>query len=168
MWPGVSAYESRGRLTTLARSRSAEMCTIMTVSVQWQGAPPSRYVRRSSSVMLSRPSVPTIRTFMPPPALGRFFMSLNASTREMSSSRPVSTACPIPADPSTTTDSAVTARMAQRGFLRRTGGFGGRRDGRGARCGRGAPRPAEAGTRDERGGVDKGTPPRGRAPGRGA
>ena len=37
---GVMAYESRGRLTTLARSRSSEMCTIIIVSVQWQGAPP--------------------------------------------------------------------------------------------------------------------------------
>ncbi len=31
---GISAYESRGRLTTLARLRSAERCTSMTVSVQ--------------------------------------------------------------------------------------------------------------------------------------
>ncbi|GHA86887.1 hypothetical protein GCM10010330_46540 [Streptomyces tendae] len=76
----------------------------------------------------------------------------------------MSTACPIPAEPSTTTESAVTARTAQRGFLRRTGGLGGRRDGRGPpRCGGGPPRPVEAGTRDERGGVGKGTPPRGRA-----
>ncbi|MGC0347715.1 hypothetical protein RKD34_003295 [Streptomyces sp. SAI-218] len=89
---GVVAYESRGRLTTLARSRSSEMCTIMIVSVQWQGAPPSRYFCRSSSVILSRPSVPTSSTFMPCPARGRFFMSLNGSTRLMSASRLVITA----------------------------------------------------------------------------
>ena len=64
---GVSAYESRGRLTTLARSRSSEMCTIMIVSVQWQGAPPRRYWRRSAGVILSRPSVPTSRMFVPWP-----------------------------------------------------------------------------------------------------
>ncbi|CAM5453824.1 hypothetical protein STENM223S_07493 [Streptomyces tendae] len=80
---------------------------------------------------------------MPSPARGRFFMSLNASTREMSESRPVSTACPIPAEASTTTDSAVTARlcMAQRGFFRRTGGLGGRRDGPGAAALRRRPAP---------------------------
>ncbi len=66
---------------------------------------------------------------MPSPARGRFFMSLKASTREMSESRLESTACPIPAEASTTTDRAVTARMAQRGFFRRTGGLGGRREG---------------------------------------
>jgi hypothetical protein len=36
----------------------------------------------------------------------------------------VTTACPIPADASTTTDSVVAARMAQRGFFGRTGGRG--------------------------------------------
>ncbi|GAA4008553.1 hypothetical protein GCM10022384_62910 [Streptomyces marokkonensis] len=101
---------------------------------------------------------------MPSPARGRFFMSLNASTREMSASRPESTACPIPAEASTTTDSAVTARTAQRGLFRRTGGLGGRRDGR-APPGRGGgpPRGDAAGTRGERGGVGKVAPPRGRA-----
>ncbi|GAA5211659.1 hypothetical protein GCM10023323_44200 [Streptomyces thinghirensis] len=101
---------------------------------------------------------------MPSPARGRFFMSLKASTREMSESRLESTACPIPAEASTTTDRAVTARMAQRGFFRRTGGLGGRREGRGPpRCGGGPPRGDAAGTRGERGGVGKVTPPRGRA-----
>ncbi|GGU17728.1 hypothetical protein GCM10010259_04980 [Streptomyces daghestanicus] len=75
-------------------------------------------------------------------------MSLKASTRSRSESRPVSTECPIPAAASTATDSADDIRTAQRGPRLR----GDRRDGRG-------------GTRraGERGGVDKGTPPRGRA-----
>ncbi|RDD89969.1 hypothetical protein DVZ84_08070 [Streptomyces parvulus] len=72
----------------------------------------------------------------------------------------------MPAEASTTTESAVTARMAQRGFFRRTGGRGGRPEGRGPpRCGGGPPRGDEAGTRGERGGVGKVTPPRGRGPG---
>ncbi|GGQ98085.1 hypothetical protein GCM10010216_70790 [Streptomyces flaveolus] len=81
----------------------------------------------------------------------------------MSASRPESTACPIPAEASTTTDSAVTARTAQRGLLRRTAGTGGRREGRGrVRCGGGPPCGGDAGTLGERGGVGKVTPPRGR------
>ncbi|GHF05382.1 hypothetical protein GCM10018772_33300 [Streptomyces fumanus] len=85
----------------------------------------------------------------------------------MSASRPESTAWPIPAEASTTTDSAVTARRVQRG--RRRGGPGAGRGRR--RCGGGPPRAGAAGTRreGERGGVGKGTPPRGlaRAYGRG-
>ncbi|CAM5692100.1 putative protein OS=Streptomyces fumanus OX=67302 GN=GCM10018772_33300 PE=4 SV=1 [Streptomyces fumanus] len=85
----------------------------------------------------------------------------------MPASRPESTAWPIPAEASTTTDSAVTARRVQRG--RRRGGPGAGRGRR--RCG-GRPAPGGGG-RDpeggERGGVGKGTPPRGlaRAYGRG-
>ncbi|GGQ24990.1 hypothetical protein GCM10010279_36220 [Streptomyces mutabilis] len=84
----------------------------------------------------------------------------------MSESRPESTACPIPAEASTTTDRAVTARMAQRGRFRRTGGRGGRL--KAPRCGGGTPRDVAVGTRGERGGVGKVTPPRGtgRAAGR--
>ncbi|GLP66533.1 hypothetical protein TUSST3_31530 [Streptomyces sp. TUS-ST3] len=47
----------------------------------------------------------------------------------MSASRLVITAWPIPAEASTTTDSVVAARMAQRGRFRRTGGRAGRRCG---------------------------------------
>ncbi|GAB2872713.1 hypothetical protein GCM10027074_45460 [Streptomyces deserti] len=70
----------------------------------------------------------------------------------MSASRLDITVCPIPADAITTTDSVVTARMAQRGFPRGTGGRAGRRDGCGRRCGAGW-------GRGDRGGVGKGTPP---------
>ncbi|GHB61063.1 hypothetical protein GCM10010377_60010 [Streptomyces viridiviolaceus] len=63
----------------------------------------------------------------------------------------------MPAEASTTTDRAVTARMAQRGFLRRTGGRGDRPDGRGRpRCGGGPPAAVGTGTRGERGGMGKG------------
>ncbi|BCM67322.1 hypothetical protein EASAB2608_02656 [Streptomyces sp. EAS-AB2608] len=61
----------------------------------------------------------------------------------MPASRLVTTACPIPAEASTTTDSVVTARMAQRGRrggrterTGRSGGRGTRRGGCGRRCGR--------------------------------
>ncbi|GGM05288.1 hypothetical protein GCM10010129_56100 [Streptomyces fumigatiscleroticus] len=77
----------------------------------------------------------------------------------MSDSRLLITACPIPAEASTTTDSVVTARTAQRGFFRRTGGRGTAPDGRGRRrCGGGPPRPLGAGGlgERERGGVGKG------------
>ncbi|GJF23286.1 hypothetical protein SHO565_38500 [Streptomyces sp. HO565] len=81
----------------------------------------------------------------------------------MSASRPESTACPIPAEASTTTDSPVTARMAQRGFFRRTAGPGERPAGRGrVRWGGGPPCGGDAGTLGERGGVGMVTPPRGR------
>ncbi|GAA3189839.1 hypothetical protein GCM10010451_44310 [Streptomyces virens] len=72
----------------------------------------------------------------------------------MSSSRLLSTACPIPAEASTTTDSVVTVRMTQRGLRRAGAGAGaggrasradGRREGRGAVRGR-----------EDRGGVGKG------------
>ncbi|GGQ84071.1 hypothetical protein GCM10010250_64190 [Streptomyces althioticus] len=68
----------------------------------------------------------------------------------MSSSSPLSTACPIPAEASTTTDSVVTVRMTHRG--RRRGGAGGRVAGRDGRAGR---RSGFRG-RGERGGVGKG------------
>src|SRR5690606_14719105 len=78
-------------------------------------------------------------------------MSRNGSTRSISESRPVSTACPVPAEASTTTDRVVTARIAQRA-LRRAGGRGPPRAGRGG--GRGVVR-----GRGDRGGVGKGAPP---------
>ncbi len=95
---------------------------------------------------------------MPWPAWGRFFMSLKASTRTMSASRLLITACPMPAEARTTTDSVVTARRAQRGFRRGTGGAGlrGARPGEG--CGR---RRGAAVVRGDRGGVGKGIPPDG-------
>ncbi|GAA0638571.1 hypothetical protein GCM10009535_13930 [Streptomyces thermocarboxydovorans] len=55
---------------------------------------------------------------------------------------------PMPAEASTTTESVVTARIAQRG-LRRAGGRAARCGGCGRRCGAGR-------GRGERGGVDKG------------
>lgn len=64
----------------------------MTVSVQWQGAPPSRYFLFSSAVIRSRASVPTSSRFVPVPAGGRFFMSLNGSIRSIPVSRPVTIA----------------------------------------------------------------------------
>ncbi|GAA2246387.1 hypothetical protein GCM10010415_00050 [Streptomyces atrovirens] len=75
----------------------------------------------------------------------------------MSSSRPLITACPIPAEASTTTDSVETVRMTQRGFPRgfpRGGaadaaGRGPSRAGRGGRCGAGR-------GLGDRGGVGKG------------
>ncbi|GHE69827.1 hypothetical protein GCM10014715_24550 [Streptomyces spiralis] len=42
----------------------------------------------------------------------------------MPTSRLETTACPIPAEASTTTDSVVAARMAQRGLRRGTGAYG--------------------------------------------
>lgn len=83
---------SRGNETMVARSLSADRCTSMIVSVQWQGAPPSRYFRFSSRSTLSRPSVPTSSRFMLLFTRGRFFMSLNGSTRSIPVSRLVTTA----------------------------------------------------------------------------
>ncbi len=114
----------------------------MIVSVQWQGAPPSRYFFFSSAVILSRPSVPTSSRFMPVPPAGRFFMSLNGSIRSIPDSRSVTTAWPMPPAPSTRTESVVATRMPQRGlsscfFLGRPrlGGAARGRGGRGERCG---------------------------------
>ncbi|MDF9804214.1 hypothetical protein M2436_002761 [Streptomyces sp. HB372] len=64
----------------------------MIVSVQWQGAPPSRYFFFSALVIVSRPSVPTSSRFVPWPPWGRFFMSLNGSTRPIPPSRLLTTA----------------------------------------------------------------------------
>ncbi|GAA1010000.1 hypothetical protein GCM10009564_26830 [Streptomyces thermogriseus] len=64
----------------------------------------------------------------------------------MSASTLETTACPIPAEASTTTDRVAAARMAQRGLRRGTGAYGtraglagppGPTGCRGARCGRG-------------------------------
>ncbi|GHE11627.1 hypothetical protein GCM10010339_72130 [Streptomyces alanosinicus] len=61
----------------------------------------------------------------------------------MPASRLLITACPIPAEASTSTDSVVIARIAQRGrrggrtdLTGRSGGRGTRRGGCGRRCGR--------------------------------
>ncbi|GGY71517.1 hypothetical protein GCM10010300_13310 [Streptomyces olivaceoviridis] len=81
----------------------------------------------------------------------------------MPASRLATTACPIPAEASTTTDSVVTARMAQRGRrggrtgrTRRSGGRGTRRGDRGRRCGLGAPPTLLAVGEGDRGGLGKG------------
>ncbi|GGV38179.1 hypothetical protein GCM10010245_60540 [Streptomyces spectabilis] len=75
-------------------------------------------------------------------------MSLKASTRLMPVSRLETTECPIPAAPSTVTDSAVAIRIAQRGRLRRAAGLTGGRGGRGGwgRRGGGAGERCGAGT----------------------
>lgn len=77
----------------------------------------------------SRPSVPTSRKLRPCPACGRFFMSLNGSTRSIPVSRPVITACPTAPEPSTATDRPAASRTptgaarpgAGRDRLRRVG-----------------------------------------------
>ncbi|GGS48703.1 hypothetical protein GCM10010206_07790 [Streptomyces cinerochromogenes] len=80
----------------------------------------------------------------------------------MPASRLVTTACPIPAEASTTTDSVVTARMAQRGRrggrtdrTGRSGGCGTRRGGCGRRRCLGAPAALVPVGEGDRGGLGK-------------
>nr|BFD84444.1 hypothetical protein StreXyl84_38450 [Streptomyces sp. Xyl84] len=89
---------------------------------------------------------------MPWPVGGRFFMSLKGSIRVMSASRLETTACPIPAEARTTTETVVAARMAQRG-LRRGGGAYGMRAAREGAAGCRGPRRGGAGGRGGRGDV---------------
>ncbi|WSW25846.1 hypothetical protein OG698_22945 [Streptomyces sp. NBC_01003] len=78
---GICANDSLGRPTTLTWSRRFETWISISESVQPQATPPTWNFFCSWLEMVSRPSVPMSRIFVPGPSAGRFTAPLNASTR---------------------------------------------------------------------------------------